>query len=308
MEGKSIVKRLLIRASNNYDEDFKTIPVNTNVGTEIASDIGVFNLIVNIKNFDGSMLHLDNSKYNVNDRTYINGTEAVSDTEPSQETYPNLQLQIKFKPKVPIRGSNLLFGNDFNTPIRNYVPTTILSAGLKFFTWFINKTVKGDIYNDKPFLYGLVLNSMTYLSILKDKDASIGKAEDIPKNAKITDTLNFKENLNSNIDNVLDIPDNSIGRRKFFGDLSKCENFVFNEDAEYMFQFDTNFLKLGDSQYSVSIPTYGNKTFDINVSLYANEHLNNFNWVIKKSGYEGVGYGDLGLVLNFALLDEDPRD
>lgn len=62
---------------------------------------------------------------------------------------------------------------------------------------------------------------------------------------------------------------------------------------------------MSDSKYAVLIPTFGSKTFDIDVLKYANETLNNFNWIIKVDGYEGVGYGETGLVLNFALADEE---
>ena len=61
---------------------------------------------------------------------------------------------------------------------------------------------------------------------------------------------------------------------------------------------------MADSKYSVSIPTYGNSTFDIDVLRYANEKLDNFNWTIKQGGQDGVGHGRLGLIVNFALRDE----
>ncbi|CUM64071.1 uncharacterized protein PRCAT00001660001 [Priceomyces carsonii] len=307
--GDNVTKRLVIKASNSYEENFRVVPVNTNYPLEIESDIGVFSLVVGIKNFDGSKPHLNNSLKNVGDKTYLNGDSYDPGNVYPEEEQPNLRLKVHFRPKYPIKGSELIFGNDFTVPIRDYVPTSLLATGLKFFNWFINNTVKGDVYNDKPYLYGLALNSFSYVSIdnvFLESDSDEPKTvEKRDKGAKITDTTNFAENLNRNIDNILKIPETSIARKRFFTSLSNCENFVFNENSNYVFQFDTNFLKLANSDYCVSIPTFGNRTFDINVLSYANEKLNNFNWIIKQGGYEGVGHGKLGLTVNFALLDED---
>lgn len=291
-----MVKRLLIKASNSYTGDFQIVPVNSLIPISIASDIGDFELIINIKNFDGSKLHLANSLYNIGDKQYLDSSPFDGDNKDIKPS-SNLNFEVNFKPKLPINGKDCLFGNDFNTPIKDYVPTTLLSAGLKFFNWFINGTVKGDIYCDKPFLYGPILNSCTYMSI----------NDPIPFKYTTTDSSSQRlpENLEDNNDSKLKIPDMSLERKKFFNKLANCESFVFNESSTYKLKFDTNFIKMADSKYSVSIPTYNKNTFDINVSSYANDKLNNFNWIIKVGGFEGVGYGRIGLVVNFALVDED---
>ncbi|KAK6204952.1 uncharacterized protein RJT21DRAFT_111497 [Scheffersomyces amazonensis] len=333
-----ITKRLYIRAGTSYDlnDKFQIVPVNTNKPITIDSEIGTFQLLINIKNFDGSKPHLDNSLYNVGDKTLLNKQPVEENNVISalpNDIQPNLRIDIIFKPKIPIEGSRLIFGNDLTIPIRDYVPTTILSAGLKFFTWFINKTVKGDLYNDKPYLYGLALNTFTNMSIVDDdeditaieenilsEDNEEDEGENETKNPlkllkkkqshrkhQIVDRLNHKENLSSNTDNTLDIPDNSLDRIKYFTNFENCQEFIFNDEhsKSYFLQFDTSFVKMADSKYAVSIPTYGNKTFDINVSSLTNEILNNFNWVIKQDGYDGVDHGKLGLLVNFALLDEE---
>lgn len=281
-----MVKRLLIRAGTSYSpEESQVVPVNSGKAVSVESDIGLFKILISIKNFDGAKPHVANSFYNVGDGKYLNGEPANSTESSETSSLPNLRLDVKFTPKTAIKGSELLFGNDFTIPIKEYVPTTLLSTGLRFFTWFINGTVKGDIYGEKPYLYSPALNSFTYMGVDLDKK-------------------NPKENLNSNTDNILTIPDTPSERKKFFTKLSHCEDFVYNDAATYTLQFDTNFVKMADSKYSVSIPTYGNSTFDIDVLRYANEKLDNFNWTIKQGGQDGVGHGRLGLIVNFALRDE----
>lgn len=299
----STVKRLVIKAGPTYDGDFIIVPVNGEY-VDVKSPLGKFSVKVNIKNFDGSKQHLANSFYNLGDTTHLDGSEGQAAPLEGAAADPNLRVEFKFTPNKPIVGDKLIFGNDFTYPIRDFLPTAILQTGLKFFTWFISKTVKGDVYNDKPFLYGLSLNSFTFISE-EEKQANT-KLLDITKG----EDFQFLEKLSlvEGPDPKIKIPDKSLDRKKYFNNVSHAKHFTFKEGVPYVLQFDTNFLKMSDSSYGVSIPTFGNKTFDISVLKYANETLNNFNWIIKSGGYEGVGEGELGVVLNFALVNEEPRD
>lgn len=296
MAPNKVIKRLLIKASNSYDENFQVVPVNLRKPIDIESDMGVFSLIVNVRNFDGCSEHKANSVYNIGDEEHLDGSKVDEPAKEDKLYLANLRLEVNFRPKRQIKGSELLFGNDFTVPIKDYVPTRLLSTGLKFFTWFISKTVKGEIYGDKPYLYGLALNSFTYMAI-NDQKEDAGDVDETDNDKK--------ENLNLNEDNTLKIPTDPAKRKLFFNTISNCESFVFNDTTNYTMQFDTSYLKMADSKYSVSIPTFGNKTFDIDVSSYANDKLDNFNWVIKQGGYDGVGFGTLGLVVNFSLVNED---
>lgn len=306
MEPQKMIKRLMIKASNSYDSNYQVVPVNTRKPIDIESDIGVFSLIVNVRNFDGCTEHRANSMYNVGEETYLDGGAADAPATADKLYHANLRFEVNFRPKRQIKGSELLFGNDFTVPIKSYVPTSLLSTGLKFFTWFVNKTIRGEIYGDRPYLYGLALNSFTYMSLTNDtwRDVNKTQTENDGKNGA-EGTADGKENINSNEDNTLKIPSDPAQRKRFFNSVAHCESFVFNDTTSYHLQFDTSYLKMADSKYSVSIPTFGNRTFDIDVSSYANEDLNNFNWVIKQGGYDGVGCGALGLVVNFALVNED---
>ena len=105
------------------------------------------------------------------------------------------------------------------------------------------------------------------------------------------------ENLSDQLDGV---PNDPNSRKKHFHNFSKCDTFTYKKGVKYILQFDTNYLKLADSNYSVCLPR-----FDFNVNRYANDVLNNVNFVIKEDGYDAVGHGNLGLVVNFSVLLED---
>lgn len=286
-----LVKRLYITASDSYSSNKQIVPINSRQKVSVESKIGKFDVAIYIKNFDGSKPHLSNSYYNkTSSQNLIHDNIRKQD-----ENANNLQIEITFTPNKNIVGSQLIFGNDTMVSIKDVIPVHLLSTGLKFFTWFINKTIKADIYCDTPFLYGLAINSFSHINV----------GETINQ-----DDIN-SENLQQNLladDNGLNIPKNSLQRMKYFLDFNHCEKFVYHSQQPYFFQFDTNFVKMLDSKYAVAIPTYGNKTFDIDVSAYANENLNNFNWVIKLGGIDAVGDGDLGLIINFALLEEEENE
>lgn len=288
----------MIRVGSSYDRDLaKIVPVNSEIPTVVDSAIGTFSLLVNIKRFDGSEPHRSNSCYNIQDSKYLDGSPAVDKETVSENDWePNLRLHIIFTPKCDIKASELLFGNDFTVPIHNHVPAIPLATGLKFFSWFVNKSAKGEVYGEKPFLYGLAINSLNCITV--NPQPPQWKQER-------SYTRDYEENLNSNEGNTLKIPLVELERKKFFSRTHNLEGFVFKKGTPYLLQFDTTSLNLADLVYAVSIPTYGGRRFDFEVSSYANEHLNNFNWTFKKGGYEGVDHGELGMVLNFALLDEE---
>lgn len=297
-----MIKRLLVSVSSDYGQEFKVVPINTNQTVEIQSALGVFKLAVYIKGFDGSKKHLNNSCYNVAEETYLDG-EPVAKGELNETAQHNLRLTMDFKPNAPIQGSDFLFGNDFTVPIRDYVPSLLLSTGLKIFTRFINPSLKGDIYCDKPFLYGLVLNSITYLT-----KANPGQEFTSPLPPANYDGGygggDYEENLNEEDESI---PSTAGPRKTYYKSIDNCKAYTFKKDTNYRLTFDTISVKMADSKYAISIPTFAGRTFDIDAGGYANEKLDNFNWVLKSKGSEGVGFGTVGLVISFALIDEEPH-
>lgn len=292
----AITKRLLIRASADGGSDYSIIPVNSGKFVQVITKIGTFSFCVFIRNFDGCEQHKGNSLYNSEDGSYLNGepVEGLNDNLKPQTNMPNLSLFIKYKPNAPIRGSELIFGNDCPTSVKNRIPTTLLSSGLKFFSWFINPTIKADLYSDFPYLYGLALNSFTKIGLADSMSA-----------LEMLALLNEDEELKSNDSQDLDIPLSSSQRQKFFCNVANCEKFTFEKDVSYYLVFDTNFIRIGDSKYHVAIPTFRDRTFDIDVSHYADKDLNNFNWTIKKGGSNEAEKEIAGVMVNFSLVDEE---
>lgn len=272
-------RRLLIQASSSHKGRRSIVPINTGEFISLVSNLGNFSVSINIKNFDGCINHKDNSLYNVR------GEEEGESV--GRAKTPNLRIFVKFTPLIDIEGSQLLFGNDCEVPINDKVPTSLISTGLHFFKWFVNPTINSNLYVSAPYLYGLALNSFTKIG-----------------NDSLIDADGFLLEDTERLSKSDDVPPVPAERQKYFCNVKNCENFQFGKNQTYFFVFDTNLINIGDSSYNVSIPTFREKTIDIDVQKYSDEKLNNFNWTIKKGGVNGTYYGEFGLVVNFALVNE----
>ncbi|OBA22917.1 DUF1769-domain-containing protein [Metschnikowia bicuspidata var. bicuspidata NRRL YB-4993] len=286
----SVKKKLLIQVGSLQHQDI-TVPVNTGNPVEVSTELGTFSVSVFIRNFEGSSKHKSNSLYNAFDKKYLDGTH-VQDQSSTQSELPNLRILVKYIPNSNINGSNLFFGNECPVSVKDYVPATLMSTGLRLFKWFLNPTIESDLYGESPFIYGLALNSFSKLGTA---DVS---AADFIRNEN--DSLEWNEQVP---------PLASIHeRRKYFCNVDHSKKFNFEKSKSYYMMFDTNFLKLGDSSYNVSIPAFGKKTFDVNILRFANDKLDNINWTIKQSVNSSLREGIYGLVLNFRLVEESEPD
>lgn len=277
------MKKLIIQASNSYDGDPQVVPINSLDPIIITSEFGTFKLMISIKDFDGTKAHKHNSLPNI---------KGLDELLPSLATGPpNLCFDIQFIPNTDIGGDELLFGNDCRYPIREHVPITSLMAGLKLFNFFINNTLRGNLYHDKPFLYGPIVGAATYLS--RDQHSQF------PNEISVIDT-----SKNSITENLL--PDYPVSkqRKKFFNKLLKCHEFTFKKSNAYHIKVDSNFISMSNSKYSINLPTFSSGRYVVDVGRHINDHFNNFNWVIKLNGQGAVDDGIIGLVVNFKVVDE----
>ncbi|WPK24232.1 hypothetical protein PUMCH_001499 [Australozyma saopauloensis] len=274
-----MTKRLYILAGSTHEDEKTTIPINTGNFVDIDSKIGLFSVIIDIVNFDSSEPHKENSAYNRS----TNGLD-----ESLAPKTPNLRILAKFTPSHNIPGTELLFGNDGLVSITKNVPTSLISTGLRFFKWFMNPTINSDMYGDMPYLYGYALNSFTKLG-----------SEDL---IGVDEFLTLKEERFLTDESI---PTDPSKRQSYFCKVKNCEKFEFQKGETYFLMFETSFISIGDSKYHVKIPTFGDKTIDVDVLRFSDENLNNFNWTVKQGGMDGVLEGEYGLVINFGVVDED---
>ncbi|KAK4697447.1 hypothetical protein P7C71_g628, partial [Lecanoromycetidae sp. Uapishka_2] len=141
---------LRVTAGPSYDPStHETVLVNTSTPTHISSSTCSANLAVRIQNYRG-----------------LPRNSPTTSPYFSHDLHTHDQYSISFTLllKKPIPGSALLFGNDFDHPIRDRLPPGFGSA-LKIVKWGIDPGLEGDVYSDKPHLYGNALSSVNVLRV-----------------------------------------------------------------------------------------------------------------------------------------------
>ncbi|KAG4427845.1 hypothetical protein IFR05_016670, partial [Cadophora sp. M221] len=73
-------------------------------------------------------------------------------------------IAFRFTPKKTINGDDLVFGNDFDHPIRDRLPPGFNTA-FRIVKWVVDPGLDGDVYADKPYLYGPAASSVNRLFV-----------------------------------------------------------------------------------------------------------------------------------------------
>lgn len=267
---------LKVTACDNYEgSDSQVVPINSSQPIEFDSSIGKVTLNVRIQGFKGTPDHKSNSH-----------PTSEYFTLPDKENV-NISIEVHLTPSIEINGDDLLFGNDFDDPIRDLLPYGA-SAGFRFFKWAIDPSVSGDIYCDKPFLYGKALSSFNVVHM--------------ERNEKLVEPLT--ENLSDETADGLDIPLDSAQRQKFFLTEGNRKQFSFKPENVYMMDFFNSYLSLKDSNFKIALPG-----FELDLSRYFREtsgKIRSVNFVLKKKGVgqpEGVEFSSPALVVKFELME-----
>lgn len=94
----------------------------------------------------------------------------------SQDQY---SIAFRFTPHESINGDDLVFGNDFDHPIRDRLPPGFGTA-FNIVKWVIDPGLDGDVYAEKPYLYGPLASSINTLRVgqsgaVKEKKLGLGE-------------------------------------------------------------------------------------------------------------------------------------
>ncbi|KAJ4395271.1 hypothetical protein N0V85_006609 [Neurospora sp. IMI 360204] len=166
---------LRVTAGPSYDlSTHVQVPINSSRLTHIESPEGMdIDLNVRIQNYRGLPRNSPS-------------TSPYFDREPHKYNKDQYSIGMRFTPKRPkgvtgkpdgngtqkngneedkgISASNLQFGNDFDHPIRNYLPPGVNTA-MNILKWWIDPGLEGDAYADEPFLYGPALSSFNAVRV-----------------------------------------------------------------------------------------------------------------------------------------------
>lgn len=130
-----------------------------------------------------------------------------------------------------------MFGNDFDTPIRDRLPPGFGTA-LRIVRWMVDPGIEGDVYADKPFLYGNALSSVNVLRVGGLEEGGKGKEEEeegggIEEGGERGGELVRRE---------LGVPPGSNERKKWFLAKDKTKGWVWEKGRVYWCDFFNPYL------------------------------------------------------------------
>lgn len=146
----------------------------------------------------------------------------------------SIAISIVFK--EPVKAEDLLFGNDFDHPIRDKLPWGFNMA-LGVVRTVLDPSINGDAYADHPYLYSPALATWNQFCI-GDKNA--GKGEMLSGESVIEEGAHSA--ADTRIRSELHIPGDAAGRRKHFQNHTSLQAFEFEAGRVYSADFGNQYL------------------------------------------------------------------
>ncbi|KAF3387542.1 hypothetical protein F1880_000641 [Penicillium rolfsii] len=269
--GKPSKYRLAVTAGLDYDPATHK-PVEVNGKTlRLEDDRATFDLNVRIQDYNG----------------YPDSSPKTSPYfQHPLHTNDQYSVCFAFTPKQNINGNDLLFGNDFDKPLRNRLPPGF-NAALRVVKWTIDPSLDGDAYADKPYLYSPALATWNYLRI-GDKDM---KQDALMEQDHVVEEGADGQGVEQRTQ--LQIPDAANERRKFFQKEDHRLGFEFESGRTYWADFGNQYLSF--SETAIRLPG-----IHIPVAGMVDEDNHELRYVLKDSK-TGRAY----LVVSFILVKQD---
>ncbi|CAN9267545.1 unnamed protein product [Alternaria alternata] len=156
------------------------------------------------------------------------------------------------------RGDKLVFGNDFDHPIRDRLPP-LFDKAFGIVKWWIDPGLDGDVYADEPYLYGALLSSINVFRIGSKADGEKPSGDDLEGEAQTQgdvevpgsdgEAIVYEEGADGDgveVRKEKRVPDKSGARQKFFLTEQNRKDFVFEAGREYKCDFFNPYLDFNE--------------------------------------------------------------
>lgn len=264
--------RLLVTAGPSYDpQTHQIVHVNTDTPTYIENEFMRCKLKVRIQGFRGLPSSSPSTSPYFKDQAH---------------TKDQYSIAFSFVPKKDLPSVDVIWGNDFDHPVRDRLPPGFNTA-FKIVKEFIDPGLECDAYADEPWLYGPALSCWFGLRI----GEKMKEGEEIPEAEEAQDVLREgSDGSGTDIRQQLGVPDNNEKRRKFFLTPARREPFTFEKDRLYQVDFFNPYLDFGN--FALKLPG-----FSIKVIKYIDEKSHTLRYVLKNRSS-----GDVYFAVNLNLL------
>jgi len=228
---------LRVAAGPTYNpKDHQDVLVNTEKPVHISSDLIDAKIHMRIKDYRG----------------LPKGSPSTSPYfSTPQHPYDRYSISFSFTPKEDIKGDKLVFGNDFDHPIRDRLPP-LFDKAFGIVKWWIDPGLDGDVYGDEPYLYGALLSSINVLRIGGKGDTKKGETKtegDVEKSGSEGEAIVYEEGAfgdGEDIRKELHLPPTSAARQKHFLAEQHRKDFTFEAGREYQCDFFNPYLDFNE--------------------------------------------------------------
>lgn len=246
---------LRVTAGPSYDPtSHQTVAVNSGTTTRIHSPLCDTSVSVRIQNYRGKLFVItetDLTKHAYEPAGLPRGSPSTSSyfSHPPH-THDQYSISFSFIPHRTISGRSLVFGNDFEHPVRDRIPPGF-SAAFRIVKWAIDPGLDGDVYADKPYLYGNALSSINILSVgpkvgENSLDSVINTEAGQEEEAITEGGFDGGQELRE----ILNIPENAAARQKWFlGGHDRLENWQWEKGRLYKADFFNPYLDFNGKRY-----------------------------------------------------------
>lgn len=275
-EANAHESRLRVTAGPVHHSDtHQEVPVNGDT-IRIENDHAIVSLCVRIKGYTG---YPENSP----------STSPYFEHPLHTKDLYSICFSIVFKERV--NGNDLVFGNDFDHPIRDILPPGF-NAALRMVKWTLDPGLDGDVYAEQPYLFSPALATWDILRI-GDK---MSKSDGVPKlHDEVVEEGAYSEEAAENR-RQSNIPDTVEGRRKHFQDEGNRKDFEFEPGRMYVADFGNPYLDFTD--FSVRLPG-----FTLHVMKYVEEKNHELRYTLKDRST-----GQVYLAIVFSVVLAENRD
>ncbi|KAL2813545.1 hypothetical protein BJX63DRAFT_421189 [Aspergillus granulosus] len=279
---KSPKYRLKVTAGADYNPStHQDVPVNEPQTLRIDNDQATTHLSVRIRNYTGFP---DNAP----------STNPYFTHSLHQKDQYSISFAISFK--SPVNGDDLLFGNDFDRPIRDRLPPGF-NAALRLVQWTIDPSLDGDAYADKPYLYSPGIATWNQFRVGEKIDAG-GKGD-----VKLPDVHDLVIEEGGEGDGVAirerkGVPETVQERRSYFQNEANRKQWEFEMGRVYLADFGNQYLDFND--FTLRLPG-----FSINALNYIDEKTHSLRYVLK---HRATGKVYFVVLFTLVLLQEEGEE
>ncbi|PYI18932.1 DUF1769-domain-containing protein [Aspergillus japonicus CBS 114.51] len=195
-----------------------------------------------------------------------------------------------------LNGDDLLFGNDFDHPIRDYLPPGF-GAAFKVVKTMLDPSIDGDAYADKPYLYSPALASWNQFRIGEAISPARGETKTAPGADPLV--LEGAEGSGAEVRERYGLPGEAAARTKHFRDEERRRGFVFEAGRVYEADFGNPYLDF--EEFAIHVPG-----ITLNISKYVSEKNNVLRYVLKNRA-TGQEYLVIGFTVVLDGADETPE-